>query len=784
MSKEMRAERSGQMTVSPGVVAATAAVVETADLQDYPDMDLDTLGTSTTLLFSAGGFDHLIHIGSISKAQPQDGGAPDGDYSADVHIKSVSGDVLTIRTNGTMEYEGRLVDPAASGRRLSETSGHGSLQLSSGDGGLKCKLYCVKNKKFTWAEKCGEGKNYVVKKCSGCLQCADTTYTGLCAKDCAGIDQAWKSKCKCQHCSACDECGGDDGGSEADGPSTTAQPPGPSIGSFTVAAGSPFTATLSAPAALDAPVRVDLERPPAGLSVNERSGKLTWQPDPSQVGEYVVGVVFTSASNEVDRRSVALSVSAGAANPAGLYVWPMGGSDGNEGSASSPFASLEHAARQARPGDTIFVRGGRCAAKFEIDVRASATNPVVITRLPGERVRFHPYTGKNAFTVLPSAEGVTFRGFEIYGSAEQDDHWKILRETWWQMQDTRAGGHMAFDIDGQHILVEECIIHDLAQKGVNVQHARYVIVRNNVIYNIGHTSITGGHGIMRQWPKTFGNDDDPDYYRWGFYGNLIFAVEQRIYSFTPKKEYCQMLIDEGKGILIDETRDKVMKARIAHNVVLYGGVDQIRLKTNPNMEVTNNAVLSEQGRTSPIVDGITAVKKPLIPGLVFRDNLVQTFPESFSIDVAEHFPDAASRERCTNNYYGGGGRVRESLPGITDLGEVQVFRDPSSLDFRPSQEVPAGVGVAEEVLAKLRSLMEDSSIDVRASGWRHDHVRMTETIVDSAPRGHVELRGEGKSKHESDKQALWFDVISDEYKAICGCKELELIPPQEYWDAN
>jgi len=168
---------------------------------------------------------------------------------------------------------------------------------------------------------------------------------------------------------------------------------------------------------------------------------------------------------------------------------------------------------------------------------------------------------------------------------------------------------MGFDIDGQHVVVEECVIHDMAQKGVNVKEGRYVTVRHNVIYNVGHSSLSAGHGIMRQWPKSFKDADHPDFFRFDFYGNLIFAVEQRIYSFIPKKEYCHMTIDEGKPILIDETSDEDMKARIAHNIILFGGVDHIRLKKNPNMQVLNNAILSEPGRTSPTPDGITAVKK-------------------------------------------------------------------------------------------------------------------------------------------------------------------------------
>jgi len=84
-----------------------------------------------------------------------------------------------------------------------------------------------------------------------------------------------------------------------------------------------------------------------------------------------------------------------------------------------PFSSVDHAARQASPGDTIYVRGGRYTAKYEIRVQASPVQPVVITRLPGERVRFHLETNKNAFYVPKNGVGIVFRGFELDGGGPE-----------------------------------------------------------------------------------------------------------------------------------------------------------------------------------------------------------------------------------------------------------------------------------------------------------------------------------------------------------------------------
>eukprot|EP00971_Amphidinium_carterae_P328127 6459852-Amphidinium_carterae.1 len=245
-----------------------------------------------------------------------------------------------------------------------------------------------------------------------------------------------------------------------------------------------------------------------------------------------------------------LEVSASESSPVGLYVSPSHGSDSNAGTVEEPFETVRHAAAVALPGDVIYVRGGRYSISRSADQKivASGTgsNPVIVTRLPGERVRFDaPPQANHIFKVEEESVGITFRGFELYGSADKDDVWEVVSSSWWRVNDTRVGGAMGFNIDGQHVVIEDCVIHDFSQKGVNVYMGRYVTVRNNVIYNIAFTSLTGGHGIMRQWERTFGNPDDPSYWRFDFYGNLVMNVEQRIYSYVPHDPRgCDMVIDE------------------------------------------------------------------------------------------------------------------------------------------------------------------------------------------------------------------------------------------------
>ena len=282
----------------------------------------------------------------------------------------------------------------------------------------------------------------------------------------------------------------------------------------------------------------------AGLHVNNRTGAVTWQPDRHQAGSHSIPVEVTLWNRGIAPRvwTLDILVFARQANPPGLYVWPEGGSDiQNDGTSALPYASVAHAARLALPGDTIYIRGGRHHISENdpdkmpttIVAQGAPDNHVVITRLPGERVAITCVN--HGFYIPRGSQGITIRGLEMDGETDVNDHWQILATSWWIGPDWERhihGCRKGVQVDGAHVVVEDNVIHDFRQKGVNVFEGRYVTVRHNVVYNIAHHSISGGHGIMRQWERNFGDEDpdDPGYYRWDFYGNLVFAVEQRIYS--------------------------------------------------------------------------------------------------------------------------------------------------------------------------------------------------------------------------------------------------------------
>ena len=85
-------------------------------------------------------------------------------------------------------------------------------------------------------------------------------------------------------------------------------------------------------------------------------------------------------------------------------------------------------------------------------------------------------------------------------------------------------------------------------------------------------------------------------------------------------------------------------------------------------------------------------------------------------------------ERIENNYCSGGGVVYKGpVKGIRNLGRnASVFADIEAKDFRANPQLPAGVGVAPDLLDRMFAMADEYGVTVEESGWRHDHIRSIE----------------------------------------------------------
>jgi hypothetical protein len=96
------------------------------------------------------------------------------------------------------------------------------------------------------------------------------------------------------------------------------------------------------------------------------------------------------------------------------------GDDAGPGTREQPWATIQHAAEAARPGDTVLVAGGRYAERVDVRVSGEPGRPIAFAAAEGERVvldgsSLEVPTGRTAMILVDSQRYVTIRGFEIIG---------------------------------------------------------------------------------------------------------------------------------------------------------------------------------------------------------------------------------------------------------------------------------------------------------------------------------------------------------------------------------
>ena len=112
--------------------------------------------------------------------------------------------------------------------------------------------------------------------------------------------------------------------------------------------------------------------------------------------------------------TIGFLTSAGVAQAATYYVAKTG-SDGNPGTQTSPFLTLNRGASVLRPGDTLLVRGGTYAESFVNGVPSgtSWTSSVRIAAYPGEKVWMRPTSNYYVIHFYGNQQYIEFDGINL-----------------------------------------------------------------------------------------------------------------------------------------------------------------------------------------------------------------------------------------------------------------------------------------------------------------------------------------------------------------------------------
>jgi len=193
-------------------------------------------------------------------------------------------------------------------------------------------------------------------------------------------------------------------------------------------------------------------------------------------------MILTNPSNSLDSRRFIHSAVANSGMSTAFYVSPAG-SDAADGSASAPWATIQHAADAARPGTIIHVAPGRYVEA--IKTTASGTSDARITFVSDVRWGAKIIAPNSDSAWENRGDYVDISGFDITG-----------------VPPVRIGIHNG----GSHVRVIGNRIHDIVADcsvgGQAVDHSNYNAVYNdtigNLLYNIRVASTcttVHGYGI-------------------------------------------------------------------------------------------------------------------------------------------------------------------------------------------------------------------------------------------------------------------------------------------------
>jgi hypothetical protein len=181
---------------------------------------------------------------------------------------------------------------------------------------------------------------------------------------------------------------------------------------------------------------------------------------------------------------------------ADIYVAP-GGSSSGDGSLSRPLdlATALSSSSRARPGDTIWLRGGTYRGKFLSAISGNSGSPITVRSYRGEWAKIDSGVSNNRNAILQVSGGyVTFRDFEIMSS----DTKRTTSISGSNPDDIRRGH--GINVRGPNNRFINLIIHDTTQGIAAWTDAPDTEIYGCIIYNNGWQAPdrAHGHGIYLQ----------------------------------------------------------------------------------------------------------------------------------------------------------------------------------------------------------------------------------------------------------------------------------------------
>jgi hypothetical protein len=152
-----------------------------------------------------------------------------------------------------------------------------------------------------------------------------------------------------------------------------------------------------------------------------------------------------------------------------LYYVATNGSDSNNGSAATPFRTIQKAANTAKAGDVVLIRGGTYNEKVKPANSGNATDGYIT---------FMNYNGE---TVTIDGNGISVaKGTALFDVAYKSyikvEGLRIINSSW-----TGFGSPYASPGSTRNIIIRDCFISNTKSSGINLSYAKDVVIDGNTI---------------------------------------------------------------------------------------------------------------------------------------------------------------------------------------------------------------------------------------------------------------------------------------------------------------
>lgn len=364
--------------------------------------------------------------------------------------------------------------------------------------------------------------------------------------------------------------------------------------------------------------------------------------------------------------------------PAGKcwYVEPSG-NDANEGSANSPFQTLQRAHDACNPGDTVVVAQGTYTASssvnvLEITASGTAAAPIAFIAAAGSAPIIQG-NRSSAAVHFNSVAHVSLRGFEIVGWNGQlninDARIAAASPTALTSPIYNGAGVMLDQPGTHHIAITDCAVHDFPYYGIVARFADYLTLEHNTVHDNGLYSPLSGGGIgvlnsrdsdQATTTKTFINR------------NICYNNLNRI------NDAAQGIVIGGFGVNIAGSGNPLLdpaayggRISVVNNLCYNNGGHAISVADSSHVDVLFNSTYQNQ---TYLKNNIGEIFTTMTYDCTVCNNIMVTG----SLNVLA----SAIRDDTTIylNNIGYGGNGVTPLPGVGGLGNP-LFSDPAKFDF-------------------------------------------------------------------------------------------------------